>query len=383
MDRWPLLENIETQYKVRDLDTALRELKRELETPWSLVKGSLRVFSDVFEYPVASDHDELAYIDKPDLESYSEAARFLNTSRQQFYEIADNTRNLMAEIWDLGTKMLGINYRGNDLSSTKLNGAETASEYTGSNDAGTPVKDTVIFKKGSASMRVPITSSSGTATIKNTFTAFSDSKYKSKYHFKWIYLSAVPTSIKLRFQVDDSNYLETTGITTQFSGQALKAGQWNLVAHDLSTATEVGTISTSSSWASEKIILVGATTGNYYIDESNLREWELLDYLYYSRYAVKTLASSTPDQEFFFNSSEVYSTDSSLVGDDEWADIIMYDAMLISINEKENGSVYQEIKGRRERAWAKLMENYPSMKPLITTTRYRFNNNPGRYAFKN
>jgi len=103
----------------------------------------------------------------------------------------------------------------------------------------------------------------------------------------------------------------------------------------------------------------------------------LFDYWYYTRYFVATLGSSIPDQEFLFNSVEVYSTDSELVGDDEWADVIMYDALLITINEVENDRIYNEIKRRREVAWAKLEEKYPDMTPLITTNRYNFNNNPG------
>ena len=377
MDRWSDAENIEEQFKIRDLDSAIRELKRTLQPPWTLVKGSLKVFPDVKEYPIADGHDELAYLDKDKIESYNDTARFYNTSFKQFYEMVNNTRNLLTEIWDEGTKMLGVDYKDEGLSSQKLNGAETASEYTGSDDAGTPAKDTVNYKKGNASMRVVITNSANTATIKNTMTAFTDSKYKNKYHFKWVYLPSVPTSITLRFQVDDTNYLETTGITTQFSGQALKAGQWNLIAHNLDEATEVGTISTTSSWASEKIILIGAETGTYYIDQSDLREWILLDYWYYSRFFVKTLSSDTPDQEFFFNSSEVYSTDSSLVGDDEWVDVIMYDALLITVNELENEVIYKEIRRRRETAWTKLQDKYPDITPLITTQRYRFENNPG------
>jgi len=376
MDRWPDAANAEEQYKIRDLDSAIRELKRTLQPPWTLVKGSLRVFPDVKEYPVASGHDELAYLDKSNVESYSGAARFYNTSHQQFYEMVMANRNLLTELWDEGTKMLGVDYKGDGLSSLLLNNAETASEYTGSGDAGTPVKDTVFYKKGNASIKVPITLSASTATIKNTVTAFTDSDYKSKYHFKWIYFPSVPTSVTLRLQISDTAYIETTGITTQFAGQAFKAGQWNLVAQDLNEATEVGTISTASSWASEKIILIGAGTGNYYIDDSNLRQWELFDYWYYSRFFVKTLSSETPDQEFFFNSSEIYSTDSELVGDDEWVDVIMYDALLITINVKENDKIYDEIRRRRETAWNALEAKYPDMTPLITTQRYRFNNNP-------
>jgi hypothetical protein len=207
MDRWPDAENAEEQYKVRDLDSAIRELKRGLQPPWTLVKGSLRVFNNVKEYPVASGHDELAYIDKANIESYTETARFFNTSLQQFYEMVNSTRNLLSEIWDEGTKMLGIDYRNNNLASQRLSTAEDVDNYTGSGDVGTIVKDTVMFKRGNASMRVPITSNTGVATIKFTFdSSFTDSKYRSKYDFVWVYLDAVPTSITLRSQIDDSNY---------------------------------------------------------------------------------------------------------------------------------------------------------------------------------
>lgn len=372
MKRNQALSRAEDQDLIRDLDEAIRTNRRETQLPWTLQKGSLRVFDDVLEYPVPSDYDELAYIDSSKDEGYYSArARFQFTSLQQFYENLDY-RNDLAEIRDGNQIFLGVRYKPTSLSSQLLNNAEDYTEWTVSDDATAVVNETVLYKKGNGSVKITIVSSTGTATIKNTFTAFTDANYKKKYHFKLIYLDAVPTSIAMRFQVDDSNYLETTGITTQFSGQPLKADAWNLIAHDLNTATATGTVSTTSTFASEKIILTGASSGTYYLDESNLREWELMDFWYYSKYNVALVGSTTANQEYFYNSSEVYSSDSSLVADSEWVDAIMYDAMLtalVDLKEKEYLDFYI---AKRSEAWSKLVRDYPSMKPVIITKKYRF-----------
>ena len=377
MQRWQVLSTVEEQYLVRDLDEALRTLKRTIRPPWNLKKGSLKVFSGVLEYPVASDHDELAFLDDPKNPSYySDRPRFRYTSLKEFYENPDD-RNDLAEIWDEGTKYLGVRYNPIDGDqAVRLDDAEDDDYWTGSGDAGTPVEDTTFYKFGNGSIRVPITSSTGTATIKNTLlTAYSDSEYKKKYHFKWVYLDAVPTSITLRLHIDASNYLETSGITTQFNGQSLKADSWNLIAQDLNTATETGTISTTSSFAYEECDLVGASTGTYYFDKSEILEWSLMDYWYYSTYNIATVGEIVANQEYFMNSSEVYSTDSQLVGDSEWADVIMYEAMLIALTDKEvKENVISLIYSKRSQAWDDLISKYPSLEPLMTTLKYRFTN---------
>jgi len=377
MQRWQVLSTVEEQYLVRDLDEALRTLKRTIRPPWNLKKGSLKVFSGVLEYPVASDHDELAFLDDPKNPSYySDRPRFRYTSLKEFYENPDD-RNDLAEIWDEGTKYLGVRYNPIDGDqAVRLDDAEDDDYWTGSGDAGTPVEDTTFYKFGNGSIRVPITSSTGTATIKNTLlTAYSDSEYKKKYHFKWVYLDAVPTSITLRLHIDASNYLETSGITTQFNGQSLKADSWNLVAQDLNTATETGTVSTTSSFAYEECDLVGASTGTYYFDKSEILEWSLMDYWYYSNYNIATVGEEVANQEYFMNSSEVYSTDSQLVGDSEWADVIMYEAMLIALTDKEvKENVMSLIYSKRNQAWDDLISKYPSLEPLMTTLKYGFTN---------
>ena len=375
MDRWQVAATTEEQYKVRDLDDAIRSIKRETEVPWSLKKSTMRVFRDVLVYPVATDHDHLAYLDTNlnqggVTQSFNNRARFTYTSLQQFYE-NPNYRNDLAEIWEQGTKYLGIRYETESFNST-LVGDKTLADYTASADASALAEDTVVYLQGSYSIRFTNTVSSGTATVTEVPSLFEDTDYLRKYYFRWIYLTSVPTSITLRFGSDSSNYLLKSGITTQFSGQAFVANDWNLVAFDLNAPTSTtGTID-SSSLGYNLISLVGASAGYYYLDNSYLRDWVLLDYWYYSTYAIKTVNATVPDQEYFYNSSEVYATDSSLVGDAEWADVIMYDALLSTFTDNESDRVAKLIAEKRAVAWAKLLETYPSMKPLIVTTRLNF-----------
>ena len=374
MNREKDIDNLEEQYKVKAIDGAIRALRRESVFPWCVKKGSLKVFNGVKEYPVASDHDELMFLEPTNIENYASTARFFNTTPKQFYQDVMSNRNLLAEIWDAGTPMLGVDYKDLGLESIELDNAEDSDNYAASDDAVSVSEDTVNYKEGNGSIRVVITSSTAVATIKNTFTtAQNDSLYKNKYHFRWIYLDAVPTSIEIRLQTDDSNYIKTV-VTAQFSGQAFKADSWNLIAHNLNEATEIGTFN-SASIASEKIILNAAATGVYYLDTANLREWKLFDYWYYSRYVVMASGSSAADQEKFYRSSD-YNTADSLIGDQEWIDVILFESMerlLVGIN---NVNLFSYVMRKKKEAWDAFDSKYPNMVPVPTTMRYRFDNDP-------
>ena len=374
MDRSKDIANIEEQYKVKALDGAIRRLRRESVFPWTIKKGSLKVFSGVKEYPVASDHDELIYLDPTNLSAYNEAARFFNTSLQQFYEDVMSGRNLMAELWDNGTPMLGVNYKDLGLSSIELDDGEDSGRCTPTGDAVSVSDDTVNYKEGNGSVRVVVTASTNIATIKTVFpVALSDSLYKSKYHFRWIYLDAVPTSIEMRLQTSDANYLKTV-VTAQFSGQPFKADSWNLIAQNLDEATEMGTFN-SASIASEKIILNGAATGVYYLDTCSLREWKLFDYWYYSRNVVIVSGGSSATQEKFYRTS-AYDLGDALVGDAEWIDVIIYEALEGLLAEINNVNLFAYVMRKKKEAWDAFSAKYPDMVPVVTTIRNRFDNEP-------
>lgn len=371
-----VLQNNNEVYQVRDIDEAIRAFRRLSQFPWSQQKGSLRVFSDVKEYPVSADHDELAYLDDSKETNYAQKARFKYTSLQQFYEDPNN-RNQIAEIWDGNQRTLGVNFKTLNLSNQKLDNAETASYYTGTGDASTPVLDQVFYKEGNGSIRVPVTYSTGTATIKCALpNTLSDTLYKRKYHFRWVYLPVAPTSIEMRLQTNDLNYLATSAITTQFNGLPFKAGQWNLIAHDLNTATETGTF-VETSIASEKIILTIPATGsgNYYIDAGYLREWALMDYWYYSIYNIIASGGTTASKEYFYDdaATPAYDANDSLVGDSEWADCLMYWAIVTTlIDTKAKQEVITRFEARMNDAWNALINKYPSLEPVIITDKYNF-----------
>ncbi len=374
MNRKKDISNQETGFKVKAIDGAIRRLRRKTVFPWMIKKGSLRVFRDVKEYPVASDHDEILYLDRTNLNSYADAARFHNTSLKQFYEDVMSFRNLMAEIWDEGTPMIGVDYKDQALSNINLDNAEDADDYAASDDADSVAEDNVNFKEGNGSIKIVITNSAGINTVKNTFkVALDDSNYKSKYHFRWRYLDNIPDSIEMRLQTDDNNYLKTV-VTTQFAGQAFKADQWNLIAQDLNEATEVGSFD-SGNIAGDKIIVNGEATGVDYQDAADLRQWKLFDYWYYSRNTVLSSGASSPDEEQFYRSSD-YDTNDSLVGDKEWMDVVLIDAMESIMAELDNPTLFSWLMRRKTDVWNDFFAKYPDMVPAITTNKYRFENEP-------
>jgi len=386
MNAYQDIETIETQYKVEFLDSSLRDIKRKIKLPWMIKKSTVRIFDDVLEYPVASDHDEVAFLDNQKNENiYAYRARFRYSNIKSFYENSDRDRNNLATIWDQGTKYLGVRYdvigrlisAFSNRGSIKLTSCEDNDKVTVSGDANSSVKDTVVFKEGSASIRVVITNSTNVATFKYVYeTGQTNAKYKSNYFFKRIYLGAVPTSIDMRLQVNDSNYIHAN-ITTQFSGQAFKANDWNWIAIDLNTATEVGTISTASIWASEKIILNGAPSGTYYFDASYMKEWALLDYWYYSNNQVIQTGESVATQDYFKDSDGIYESDSELVGEEEYADVAMYKALMKCAVNLKNNDLQNDFEDEFDTAMDRLIEKYPDLIPLETGIYHRFENNPG------
>ena len=371
MNRWTsVARNVEEQYLVYDLDEALRNLNRTHQIPWMLKKTTLRVFSDILEYPEAADQLELAFIEGQE-DSFEGKPKPYYTSIQEFYE--DPTNNsAVAQIWDGNESFLGVRNKNLAGSNQMIDTCELDSGYTLSGDFTAKAIDTVMYAKGNGSLRLSLTAATNLAMVEKTFTGFTDSLYQRKYVFFRVYLSSVPTSINLRVGADSSNYL-LKNITTQFSGQAFKANNWNIIAIDLNAPdSTVGTISTATNFVYYGVQLVGAASGLYYLDDVTLKEWRLMDYQYYSFYNVRTILASTPDQRYFMDDDNVYSSDTVLIGPKEFSDVVMYDALTTTLADLENTKVLDTILAKRDKAWAVLLEEYPSMEPLIQIHYWRF-----------
>ena len=255
------------------------------------------------------------------------------------------------------------------MTSQLIGTSKNVSAYTASGDASGLQNETVVYKEGSNSIRFNVTLSSGVAGVSSSFNSINDGLYKSKYFFYWVYLSGIPTSIKLKFGNDSSNYLYDT-VDTQFSGQDFKVNDWNLVAIDLNTASTQGTI-TSSAFDYQQIQLNDAPTGVYYLDNSYLRQWTLIDYWYYSNNNIYTEAGNY--QSYFRDEDiEAYNIADMLIGELEFADVVMYEALMLGFTDQENEILYKKVEKKLEDAWQKFFDIYPDLVPLITTSKYDF-----------
>ncbi len=371
MNAYTPIRNLDEVLKVNALDQSIRMFRMNNNPPWTLQKTSLRVFSNVFLYPVPVDLAQVSIVDDPlgqDME-FGEHPRYVYTSLRDFLE-DPTARNSIAEVWQAGTKFIGVRNKTDvGLTESLLGDVGVASEWAGSGDAGTPVLDNVVTLTATTSIRVPITNSSGTATITDTFGSSSPSdNYQRKYFFVAVYIQAstVPTSIGMRLRQDSGNYLETA-VTAQFAGQPFVANDWNVLAIDLNTATKTGSI--TGSFTSAIYTVTGMGTGNLYFDDSFLRGWILQDFWYYSIYNV--LNGSTY-QEFFAPDSATYSLASVLLGDTNWHDPMMYMACLFLLSDQKESAIYLQVQDLFTKANTNLLSRYPDETPQISTNIYRF-----------
>lgn len=377
MNRYQDVSTVEEQFKVRDIDEALRTQRRSVKPPWVIKSTTLRVFENVFIYPVPDDHDYLAYLDNQLNQQTSPSlngkrnAYFVYTSLEQFYENVNN-RNKLSDIWDSGSRYLGVRYNPIDASQA-LTSSSDITEYTASGDASGLFSETVVTIDDTDSIGFVVTHSSNVALISDVIAQpISNVDYKSNYYFRWAYFyNNTPTSVQLRFGTDASNYLYGN-VSAQFSGQAFQPNNWNLLAIDLNTASTLGTIN-DNNFAYEAIQFTGLASGTYYINNAYLRTWNLFDYWYYSKYNVKTEAATVADQQFFFDDdTNAYSVEDSLVGDSEWIDVIVFDAILTTLADNQNKDVITQIQTKRDVAWNNLLLKYPDMAPVIITQSYNF-----------
>lgn len=380
LNRYQSLAAIAEVYKVQDVDEAIRAVKRKHRLPFLAKLGTLKVFPNVLLYPIPDDYDYLLYIDTDDdTVPYSERMRARYTSLQQFYEDLDY-RNVTAEIWDTNTKMIGVRDKSvppGFLSGEQLlDNASSISNYTATLDATDLFLNTVNFVDSAntqSSVQFTNVNVTDEALVEWTFAegSFTDVNYLRKFFFVYVFMTGIPSSIELRFGVDNGNYLHRT-VTAQFSSQAFKSDAWNLLAFDLNGAPAVGTINTNSVFNYGAVKLNEAPSGIYNIDTSYLRGWTLLDLWYYSRFIVQTNGASAPDKQAFIGPEGTYNLDDSLIGDEEWADVITYEAMMRGLGDKENKALYDQVVGYRDEALTQMMANYPDAHPLQITQGYRF-----------
>ncbi len=359
-------------YKVIALDDALNEFRRDNRLPWTIQKSTLKLFKNILYYEPDSSHDSLINLNRNEVDGFSEALSYFNTDINQFIEMTKRQRNLLTQLYIDGNKALGVRNIEQEIFNVVLDNAGDEDTYAAVSNATEIGENTVYTLDDNNSISYDII---GTATIKNTYeTAVDDEDYLEKYYIRRIYLKAVPTSIELRSQTNDSNYIKAT-LTEQVTGLPFIANDWNYIGFAYEDGTEVGTFD-SSDIASSKIIITGYT-GIMYISYDSIDEFLLQQYWFYSKFAVMSSAATTPDKVEFLNyESNNYDITDSLVGPTKWIDPIVKKAREQLVLGIENEVVRKGIAKRSERATAQFDRNFPNQEPKLTTVTRRFNDNP-------
>ncbi len=366
MNRYQAVEKIDNTYKVQDLDEAIRTARRVCKFPWTLKAKNLKIFEGISLYNPESDFDGLAFLD--DEGKYKTGKpEFQYTSIKQFYEDPNN-RNLIAEIWNEGVLSLGVKYKDAGLTQLLLDECSDITKYTPSGDFTAIEEETVKTAIGSNSIKATLVEGTNIATLTCDIDEVIDPEYKKKYFFAYVYLASVPTSIDLKLKKDASNYL-SKNILTQFDGRVLKANDWNILAFDLNDCVVEG--STGGEFESFEITLNGAEAGSYYFGETALKQWLNLNYQYYHKNLVKQ-TDGTYKEQFLDIETNDFDLLDILIGEDIFSDIILYEALILAINEQENGTIFGLVNQKREGAWQSLFEKYPDLQPTITTNYYNF-----------
>lgn len=371
MNRYQVLANIETQFKVRDLDDAIRTLKRTYNLPFYQKQATLKLFPDILEYPVVADHDYLIYLDNESTD-FSTKLRARYTSMRQFYEDPDY-RNQIAEIWHNNVLSIGVRDRIINGQSQTLQSADSLTGTMALADASALALSNTVVKDSQTSIQFLNTPVLEVAGVIVPFpTKVSDPDFKKKWFFSYVYLTGIPTRILIQLSDDTNGFYLAKNVFSQFGGRPFEANAWNLVAMELESADVNGTPTASPLWDHDTLSFYDAPPGLYYLGPSYLKTYETLDYWYYSKYAVAAPGSTFASQEGFFNDAGVYDEASSLIGDSEWTDLVLYEAMLSSLTDEENAFVYNSIKAKRDAALAAISTKWPDAKPLVTTNRYSF-----------
>jgi hypothetical protein len=367
MNRYQSIFASEDQYKVRDLDTAIRKIKRKTKLPWMIKQTNLKIFAGIEVYPIPSDQDDIAFIDDKNKDKIEKPA-FQYTSIKQFSEDPNN-RNLYAEIWDAEQKFIGVKYKDSGLASVLIDDCGDLTKYTAEGDITSISLNKITYIDTRQSIKFNVINSTGVSSLTIAQNKIVDPEYESKWFFAWVYLRSIPTSILMEFGTDSSNYLYST-VTTQFSGQAFKLDDWNLIGFDLNEATSTGPID-SNDFSYSKLTFNGLETGVNFLGATYLKSWMQLEYQYYSKYLIKSNLG-VYKEAFYDYETGSFATDDELIGEDYFSDIITNEAILFHLNDKENQALMGLITQEIIECWDALSGKYPELTPDIITDGYNF-----------
>lgn len=303
------------------LNQIAREVVSDIDLRSTRRKSALtpKLFSKVFEYASPSDIKGSAIIDLLD-QTNKKQKDYTLVGFEQFSRRQDDD-TIAFDDSDFIKKIL-VNAKINDktiiLSTLDSQTAGGGTWVVSSTGAENLVADSDDYVRENASLKFDISAiSSTTAGIKNTaLSTFDLTDYLggNSAVFVWAYITSTTnlTNYILKIGTDTSNYYSKT-ITAASDGAAFRTG-WNLLRFDLTTLTEIGSVTDATCNYAE--IYMTKTTGKvselgYRFDSLLIKKGESNNVFYYSKYPWQNssgtyLENSTADSDLLMADTDEF-----------------------------------------------------------------------------
>jgi hypothetical protein len=227
------------------IERATRTLLTEVDIMEATGKQSVTLYNGVYDYAAPTDIFGGVFLD---LRPQGITRTSYDYTYKKPIEMFDRTKlytqngTMIAFEYNKGTPIMRVVETTSRVKAT-LDPMNVTTGWTAAGDASSLATDLAIFYQSPACLRFNLASSGSQGTLTKAISSVDLTDYEGVgVVFLAVYLPSATaiTSLTLRLGSDASNYFSVT--ETEGMLGAWKANEWTLIAFDLSTATETGTV---------------------------------------------------------------------------------------------------------------------------------------------
>jgi hypothetical protein len=292
---------VNTDMKVRAIDSAVNYLKNILSFPQDETKYSFLYSSDNFYYPMPSDFQEALglFYNSPRSNFPQQGLRWDYRPYQELL-VRTGTYPSVGNMWSHAPfngldqiMMLGTNQQPGQIIETFNNVV-----WTASGDASGAATDANTFYQSNASEKFNLAYSTGTGTLTSPTVFWNFTQVVKSLGFFNVYVyfpSTNVTSVTFNFQSSAGNSYSMVA-TTQADGTPWTVNAWNKITFKLSDATVAGTPNLQNINQLSLSFAIPSNFGsvqNFRVDDMFVTYPDLMDFIYMTNIKGKDV-SGTP-----------------------------------------------------------------------------------------
>ena len=335
-DEWGDEDISEEMYGIRAANRVLKDWRREMDLESVIKMDYLYFISDYEKYKIPSDMKEGAIIDIRKQEG-SQWTPFALISPTTF-RLLQSGMYISRQI-NAGVEFFKILNSNDGAIKVVINEADATTGWTASGGASNITADTDEKKHGTGSLNFDIASATAPVVTLALTTAVDCSdlgeKLRVRFYFRFPTITNLTNAVA-QFGSTSANYIQQT-LTSQASGEAFSANEWNELELIKQDATETGTVDYTSITHC-KITLTyssAATATDFRLDYIVAFKGDVLETEYYSYNTVKPTAASTSWQDGLTESLTDSDNEIPLLYD-EWIPTFVDDILVRLLGPEEN-----------------------------------------------